>query len=61
MVVNTDPPTTPASTHGAHAPSDALCSSVSKSASLATKPRKGGSAAMLAVAAAAMTNSAGTR
>ena len=54
MVVNTDPTTTPASTQGAHGPSDGLCISVSKSASLATKPRNGGSAAMLAVAAAAM-------
>ena len=61
MVVNTDPATTPASTQGAHGPSDGLCISVSKSASLATKPRNGGSAAMLAVAAAAMTNSTGSR
>ena len=57
MVVKTEPSTTPASTTGAAAPSDALCAMVSKSASLATKPRNGGSAAMLAVAKAAMTNS----
>ncbi len=60
-MVNTDAATTPASTHGAHGPSDGLCSSVSKSASLATKPRNGGSAAMLAVAPAAITNSPGSR
>ena len=54
MVVNTEPSTMPASTKGAAAPSDALWATVSKSASLATKPRNGGSAAMLAVAPTAM-------
>lgn len=61
MVVKTEPRTTPPSTHGAQGPNDELCSSVSKSASLATNPRNGGSAAMLAVASAAITNRLGAR
>ena len=56
-MVNTEPNTTPARTNGANVPRDALWASVSKSASFATKPRNGGSAAMLAVAAAATTKS----
>ena len=56
MVVNTEPKTMPARTNGAAEPSAGLCSTVSKSASLATNPRNGGSAAILAVAATAMTS-----
>ena len=59
MNVNVDPSTIAASTNGALPPSCGLCSSVSKSASLATKPKNGGNPAMLAAAAAAMTSSAG--
>ena len=57
MVVKMEPRTTAASTNGAAAPSEALCAIASKSASLATKPRNGGTAAMLAAASTAMTNS----
>ena len=57
MVVNTEPMTMAASTNGAAGPNDSLCKRVSKSASLATKPRNGGSAAMLAVAPTAMISS----
>ena len=54
--MNTEPKTTPPNTYGAAAPSDALWARVSKSASWATNPRTGGSAAILAVAATAMTS-----
>ena len=57
MVVNTEPNTTPANTYGAAGPSDALSASVVKSASLATKPRNGGSAAMLAAPPSPMSSS----
>ena len=56
MVVKTEPNTMPASTNGAAAARVCAVQTVSKSASLATKPRNGGSAAMLAVAATAMTS-----
>lgn len=61
MVVNTDPSTMPASTNGDEGPRYGLCRTVSKSASLATKPKNGGRAAMLAVAPIAMINSGRAR
>ncbi|SHV08205.1 Uncharacterised protein [Mycobacteroides abscessus subsp. abscessus] len=60
-MVNIEPMTIPASTHGAAEPSTRLCNTVAKASSLPTNPRVSGTPAMLAAAIPAITSSGGCR